>query len=113
MTVGLAKVAVACWAQRVDGWQRMEIPTVEGRTHAEDIVAEVAPYSEVWNLDCGGRDKELRLTLKGPRASPALRNELRSRVMWYCINVGRSSGAVHQQRESLFKYHVALALGMM
>lgn len=80
MTAGLAKVAVACWAQREDGWQRKGTPTAEERRHAEDIVAEVAPYSMAWNLD-GGRDKELRLTMKGPRASAALRNELRSRVM--------------------------------
>ena len=80
-TVGLAKVAVACWAQRVDGWQRKAKPTVEERRHAEDIAAEVAPCSEVGNLDGGCRDKELRLTMKGPRARPALRNELRSRVM--------------------------------
>lgn len=80
MTVGLAKVAVACWAQRVDGWPRMGIPTVEERRHAGYIAAGVAPYWEVRVLN-GRRDKELRLTRQGPRASAALRNELRRRIM--------------------------------
>lgn len=41
--VGLTKVAVVCWAQRVDGWPRIETPTVKERKHEEGIVAEIAP----------------------------------------------------------------------
>lgn len=64
VTVGLAKVAVACWAQRVDGWLKVGKPSVEERKHAENIVAGVVPLCEVRVLD-SRRDKELRLTGKG------------------------------------------------
>ena len=79
-TVGLAKAAVACLAQRVDGWLKMKTRIVKERRRAEGIVVGVAPYCEVRDLD-RRRDKELCLTRKGPRASAALRNELRRRMM--------------------------------
>lgn len=66
-TVGLAKVAVACWVQRVDGWLRLWTPIVEENKHAGDIAAGVAPYCEVPVLD-GRRDKELCLTRAPARA---------------------------------------------
>lgn len=88
VTVGLAKVAVACWVQRVDGWPKVGTLSVEERKHAGDIVAGVAPLCEVRVLD-SRRDKELRLTGRvSPRASAAApRNEFRRRMMRYCINI--------------------------